>query len=201
MKNDVILVGGFHEMIELCENCGLNVVGIIDNDLDGDYLGIPVLGKDQDANGLFAQYADCGIVLTPDSPSIRKKLALHYESIGYRFISVISPYARISKYAVIGEGCVIQNGVNVSAATTVGRFCKLNVNCNLMHDNIVGDFTTVAPNAVSLGRVSIGESAYVGANSTILPGLVIGNRSVIGAGAVVTHDVDEGKTVKGVPAK
>lgn len=32
---DVILVGGFQEMIELCEECGVNIVGIIDRNLGG----------------------------------------------------------------------------------------------------------------------------------------------------------------------
>lgn len=33
MVNKVILVGGFHEMIELCEDCGYSIVGIIDNEV------------------------------------------------------------------------------------------------------------------------------------------------------------------------
>jgi len=31
MKDKVILVGGFNEIIELCERCNKNIVGIMDN--------------------------------------------------------------------------------------------------------------------------------------------------------------------------
>lgn len=201
MKNDVIIVGGFHEIIEVCEECGLNVVGIIDNELHDAYYGVPIIGKDEDAERLFPKYGSCKIIITPDSPKIREKLVNLYKTIGYKFATVISPFSHISKYAEIGEGTVIQAGVNVSAATKIGCFCKLNSYCNVMHDNEIGDYTTIAPNAVLLGRVTTGKKSYIGANSTILPNISIGTGSTVGAGAVVTRDVVESVIVKGVPAK
>lgn len=201
MKSDVIIVGGFHEIIELCDECGLNVVGIIDNELVGTYYGVPVIGADDNAEQLFPQYGSCKVVITPDSPMIREKLVNLYKAIGYEFATVISPYAHISKYAEIGEGTVVQSGANVSAATKIGRFCKLNTNCNVMHDNVINEYTTIAPNAVLLGRVTTGEKSYIGANSTILPNISIGAGSTVGAGAVVTRNVYANVKVKGVPAK
>jgi len=70
-----------------------------------------------------------------------------------------------------------------------------------MHDCIIDDYTTVAPSAVVLGRVKIGKYCYIGANSTILPEINIGDGSIIGAGAVVVRDIENNKTVKGIPAK
>lgn len=188
-------------MIELCEDCGYNIVGIIDNDLIGNYCGYPVIGKDHDAENLFVEYGKAEIIITPDSPKLRKKLVENYKSIGYRFLTVISPYARVSRSAIIGEGTVVQAGVNISSATIIGSFCKLNTNCNIMHDNVVGDYTTIAPNAVLLGKVSVGKGAYIGANSTLLPNICVGDSAVIGAGSVATRDVTKSVIVKGVPAK
>jgi sugar O-acyltransferase (sialic acid O-acetyltransferase NeuD family) len=201
MKSDVIIVGGFHEIIELCEECGLNVVGVIDNELVGTYYGVPVIGTDNDAKTLYSKIKGCKIIITPDSPKVREKLVNMYSSIGYEFATVISPLAHLSKYAEIGEGTIIQSGVNVSAATKIGCFCKLNSCCNIMHDNKIADYTTIAPNAVLLGRVKTGKGAYVGANATILPEIGIGEGATVGAGSVVTHDVAERVIVKGVPAK
>lgn len=201
MKTDVIIVGGFHEIIELCEECGLKVVGIIDNELRDSYYGVPVIGKDEDAERLFAQYGGCKVIITPDSPMVREKLVNLYRAIGYKFATLISPLAHISKSADIGEGTIIQAGVNVSSATKIGCFCKLNSYSNLMHDNVIGDYSTIAPNAVLLGRVTTGKGAYIGANSTILPSINIGIGSTVGAGAVVTKDVHSQLVVVGVPAK
>lgn len=201
MDKNVILVGGFHEVIELCEKAGYNIVGIIDGQLQDSYFGYPVIGSDDDANILFENYGQYKLVITPDSPRVREKLVSLYKSIGYEFATIISPNATISKFSTIGDGTIIQDGVNVSACTRVGNFVKLNTYSNIMHDNEISDFVTVAPNAVILGRIKIGRSSYIGANATILPELTIGSQSTIGAGAVVTKDVADNIIVKGVPAK
>lgn len=201
MSKKIIIVGAFHEMIELCEDCGFQIVGIIDNQYTGDYYGCPILGTDEDAEQIYHDYSDCCIVLTPDLPRVRKKLYELYSQIGFQFATVISPKAIISRSAKIGKGTVIQACVNVSSGSIIGDSVKLNTYANIMHDDVVGNYVTIAPNAVLLGYVHVGESSYVGANSTILPHIRIGDGSTIGAGAVVTKDVNNNVIVKGVPAK
>jgi sugar O-acyltransferase (sialic acid O-acetyltransferase NeuD family) len=198
---EIILVGGFHEMIELCEEAGFNIIGIIDNELTGVYYGYPVIGTDNEASSLYKQYPNCQVVITPDSPRLRKKLVEFYHSAGFSFATIIHPAATVSRFATIGEGTVVQQGVNVSANTKIGDFCKLNTGCNVMHDNAIGNYATIAPNAVLLGYVTVGELSYIGANSTILPKISIGGLSTVGAGAVVTKNVQSNLVVAGIPAK
>lgn len=198
----VILVGFFHEMAELCMDCGLDVIGTIDKKRsDGLDWGVPCLGNDADAIELYQRYKDVEVIITPDAPRIRRKLADYYRSIGFSFATVIHPSASISPTAQIGEGVVIQKGVFVSANSRIGAFCKLNTHCNVTHDIIVGDYSTIAPDAVLLGYVTVGDHCYVGANSTILPHCIIEDDVTIGAGAVVTKNVDSSSTVVGVPAR
>ncbi len=188
-------------MIELCEDAGLSIMGIIDNSLSGEYYGYPVIGTDNDAPAIYQQHPNCQIVITPDSPRLRKKLVGLYRSSGFSFATVIHPDATISRFATIGEGTVIQRGVNVSANTRIGNFCKLNTGCNVMHDNVIGDYATIAPNSVLLGSVTIGELSYIGANCTLLPRISVAELCTVGAGAVVTKSVQQNLVVVGVPAK
>ncbi len=198
--NEVIVVGGFHEVIELCERSGHQIVGVIDKVEVPDIHGFKVLGDDSHAQLLYEKYGHISLVVSPDLPELRSRLVELYTTIGFSFATLIDPNAIVSKYAVVGCGAIVKVGAHLSAFVTIGRHVVVNAFANLMHDVVVDDYATIAPNAVVLGNVTIGSEAYIGSNSTILPGICVGERSIVGAGAVVTKDVPAGVTVIGVPA-
>ena len=197
----IILVGGFHEVIELAEACGCEIAGIIEKIPASDFMGYPILGCDADAAALYDRYSEIPLILTPDVPQVRQRLLTQYRQVGWKFASLIHPQARISQSATLGEGVVIQYGAHLSAQVRIGNFVKINTYANVMHDSVVGDFSTIAPNAVILGRIQIGTLCYIGANSTILVEKKIGNGAIVGAAAIVTRDVRAGSTVVGNPAR
>ncbi|CAM1366737.1 conserved hypothetical protein [Tenacibaculum sediminilitoris] len=198
--NEIILVGGFEEIIELAEECGKRIYGIIDkaNKTIENYL---ILGTEKDVDIFDKTIKNKPLIITPDTPKVRKKLHFFYKENGFVFSQLLSKRAMISESARIEEGTVVQRGVNISTDVCIGVFVKLNVNCNVMHNTVIGDYTTIAPNAVILGNVNIGDCCYMGANSTVLPNIKICNDVVIGAGAVVTKDINESGTYVGIPAK
>jgi sugar O-acyltransferase (sialic acid O-acetyltransferase NeuD family) len=197
----ILLVGGFIEIIELCEALGKEIAGIIDPDCHRNFFGYRVLGTDNDVPSLRERLGNIPVVLTPDSPVDRERLRKLYNEARFEPCTLIHPLAVVSHRAQVGEGAVIQHGAHISALVSLGRDVKVNVRANLMHEVKVGDFSTIAPNAVVLGRVRIGHGAYVGANATILPALSVGDGAVVGAGAVVTRNVPANATVKGNPAR
>jgi sugar O-acyltransferase (sialic acid O-acetyltransferase NeuD family) len=201
LKSKTVLVGGFNEIIELCEICGAEIIGIIDSKIKNKYMGYKIFGGDEIAKDIYKKYPTAKIIISPDLPKIREKLFHYYSSIGFTFRSLISPNAIISRNVNIGSGVVIQTGVNISSNVRIGNFVKLNTMSNIMHNTEVGNFTTIAPNAVVLGNVDIGEKCYIGANATLLPNKKIGSNVTIGAGAVLTKTVGNDQTLAGNPAK
>ena len=201
MNKKIIIVGAFHEVIELAEENGFDIIGLIDNNKICSYRTYEILGNDNEAKNILNSQKNVPLIIAPDIPHIRAQLFSYYSELGFKFISLISKNSNISKSAVIGNGTISQAGVNVSAECNIGKFVKLNTNCNVMHNSIIGDFTTIAPNAVILGNVKIGKLCYIGANATILPNIEICDNVIIGAGAVVVKNIKEGKTFAGNPAR
>jgi sugar O-acyltransferase (sialic acid O-acetyltransferase NeuD family) len=198
---ELILIGGFSEIFDLCARCDVKILGVVDSipDVVKGY-DIPYLGTDIDF--LAKDYSiDIPLFATPDLPAVRKKIHLRYQPLGFRFASLVDPSAIVSPTATIGQGCMVQAHCLVSANACLGEMVRLNVGAKVFHDVSVADFSTLAPNATALGHVSVSDSVYLGASCTILPFKRLGAGSTIGAGAVVTQDVPAGLTVAGVPAK
>lgn len=187
MSQHIIVVGAFLETIELCQDAGFEIIGIIDNILKGEICGIPIIGTDEDVMHLHDEHPSCGIVLSPDIPDVKEKLMNIYKSVGFSFPKVISPLAHISKSAVIEEGAIIQAGANVSSNAYIGKMVKLNFNVNVMHDVRIEDFCVIAPNAVLLGRSSVLRSSYIGANSTVLPDTCIHSYSKVQPCSIINN--------------
>jgi sugar O-acyltransferase (sialic acid O-acetyltransferase NeuD family) len=196
--SEIVLVGGFHEIIELAEDSGMTIKGIIDNNT---FDGYENFGTDDDIEQFKNKIINYSLVITPDLPQIKEKLHFHYRKYGFKFQNLISKSANISKTATVNKGAVVQIGGNISSMVSIGEFVKINTYANIMHDSIVGDYSTVAPNAVILGNVKIGMRCYIGANATILPNLTICDDVIVGAGCVVTKNITDKGTYIGIPAR
>jgi len=197
----IILVGVFHEAIELAEECGKHIVGLVHPTLRGVYAGYPILGDDDEAARLHREYPGVAVSICLDPPQQRARLVAHYTRAGFDFGSLIHPQAKISRSAACGVGAMINFGANVSTNVRLGDHVRVNVYANIMHDVQVGSFSTIAPNAVILGRVHIQQHCYIGAHCTIMPDLEVGEGGQVGAHANVTRAVPAGSIVVGNPAR
>jgi len=198
----VIVVGGFSEVFELCEECGLAISGYIDRTKLIGYERYEYLGDDDGfIQRELPSKKSFDFIISPDAPIVRKRLTEKYKEIARDFPLVVSTYAKVSKTAIIGQGTILQWSAHVSSDVTIGSFVKVNVLSNIMHDSKIGDYTTIAPNAAIMGKVTIGSGCYIGANSTIIQKISICDNVIIGAGAVVIRDICEPGTYIGIPAK
>lgn len=198
---ELIVVGAFAEIIELAEQCGERITGLIDPRRHGEYRGYPVLGDDADAARIRDQHPAARVFISIDDPTRRAGLVQTYSRCGFAFATLVHPQAHVSPSARIGVGALIQYGAVLSADVAIADHVRVNTYASVTHDVRVGVYSTVAPSAVILGRVTVGERCYVGAHSTILPDLTIGDGACVGAHANVTKSVAPGDVVVGNPAR
>lgn len=114
---------------------------------------------------------------------------------------LIHPAAAVSPSAEIGRGSVVFAGAIVNASAEIGEAVILNSGAIVEHDCRVADGAHISPGAVLAGGVDVGTRSWIGAGATLIPGVVLGADVTVGAGAVVLHDVPDGQTVAGVPAR
>jgi len=117
------------------------------------------------------------------------------------FGTAVHPSAVVSAHATIGEGTVVMAGAIINHSAQIGRHCIVNTGASIDHECQIGDFAHISPHATLCGNVTVGEGSWIGAGAVVIPGIKIGEWATIGAGAVVVHDVPDGATVVGCPAK
>lgn len=202
MSAGVLLVGASGLAREVLATGIPGVVGILDDDeeLHGSEVGgVPVLGS------LPIAIDRTELLLVCVGPSsCRREIVHSYAACGVdaaRYATYIARSARIGRSSDIGPGCILLEGVVVTADARLGRHVVVMPNCVVTHDDKIDDFSTLAAGVALGGGVRIHESAYIGMNASVRQGVTIGEAATVGMGSVVIRDVPGGQTWAGVPAR
>lgn len=105
---------------------------------------------------------------------------------------------------------IIGNGVEIGAnscvdrgkfsSTVLGDGCKIDNLVQIGHNSKLGKFCIMAGNSGLAGSVTLGNGVIIGGSASIKDHTTIGDRAIVGAGSGVTGDIEAGKTMLGYPA-
>jgi UDP-3-O-[3-hydroxymyristoyl] glucosamine N-acyltransferase len=119
------------------------------------------------------------------------------------------PERGLVKIPQIGN-VIIGNGVEIGAnscvdrgkfsSTIVGDGCKIDNLVQIGHNSKLGKFCIMAGNSGLAGSVTLGNGVIIGGSASIKDHTVIGDGAIVGAGSGVTGDIPAGKTMLGYPA-
>ncbi len=119
------------------------------------------------------------------------------------------PERGLVKIPQIGN-VIIGNNVEIGANTCVdrGKFsstvlgdgCKIDNLVQIGHNSKLGKFCIMAGNSGLAGSVTLGNGVIIGGSASIKDHTTIGDGAIVGAGSGVTGDIEAGKTVLGYPA-
>ena len=118
----------------------------------------------------------------------------------------MGPYCHLRKGAHLGKGVHMGNfgevkDSHLSAGVKMGHFSYIG-NAEIGEDVNIGAGTiTCNFDGKHKHSTVIGEGAFIGSDTMLVAPVKIGKGAHTGAGSVVTHDVPDGETVVGVPAR
>ncbi len=104
----------------------------------------------------------------------------------------------IGNHVEIGANSCVDRGK--FSSTIVGDGCKIDNLVQIGHNSKLGKFCIMAGNSGLAGSVTLGNGVIIGGSASIKDHTTIGDRAVIGAGSGVTCDIPAGKTMLGYPA-
>ena len=206
-KTLIVVGGGGHAKVlidAIRSGAEYDLVGIVDARLPVGHrvLDVPVIGSDD----LLLRGEPPRSVLALGVGSIRggdrrKRLHDRFRELAYEFPVIRHARATVGPGVRLGDGTQVMAGAVVQPDTSLGPNCIVNTAAVIEHDCTIAGHCQAAPGAVLGGGVVVGECSFIGLGARVLPGIRIGCHVTVGAGAVVVHDVEDGATVVGVPAR
>lgn len=119
------------------------------------------------------------------------------------------PERGLVKIPQIGN-VVIGNNVEIGAnscvdrgkfsSTVLGDGCKIDNLVQIGHNSKLGKFCIMAGNSGLAGSVTLGNGVIIGGSASIKDHTSIGDGAIVGAGSGVTGNIEAGKVMLGYPA-
>ena len=191
MKKIILIGGGGHckSVIDVIEQeKKYKIYGIVDKPkfLGSKILGYNVIGSDLDLEYLAKKYKNAIITAGQiKSPSTRIKLFNLASKAGFKFPSIISPRAYVSKHSSIGIGTIIMHNVVVNANVVIGNNCIINTKSLIEHDCEISDHCHISTNAIINGGVKIKSKSFIGSHATVRDGIKIKENNFVKAHTLV----------------
>lgn len=135
-----------------------------------------------------------------------------------RLLASVIEGAIVEDHVEMGPYCHLRKGARLGRGVHMGNFGEvkdstLAAGVKMGHFSYIGNATIGENVNIGAGTITcnydgekkhpteIGEGAFIGSDTMLVAPLKIGKGAKTGAGAVVTHDVGDGETVAGVPAR
>ncbi|WP_400073139.1 UDP-3-O-(3-hydroxymyristoyl)glucosamine N-acyltransferase [Zobellia russellii] len=105
----------------------------------------------------------------------------------------------IGNYVEIGANSCVDRAK--FSATIIGDGCKIDNLVQIAHNSVMGRFCIMAGHSGLAGSVTLGDGVIIGGSASIKDHTTIHSGASVGAGSGVMNDVEAGKTVLGYPAQ
>jgi acetyltransferase-like isoleucine patch superfamily enzyme len=199
--------------IEACEDLGIEIHGIIDNDYFGNtdkICDIPVIDTEQSFNDPVKRkyYQDnfnffCAVNWLPLTDEIaarnklkRQQLINVIENNHLNCISIVDRFAKFSKTTKFGRGCFIDGCTHIMPRVSIGDFTTVYTHTNIGHDAVLGKNCVIQRMCVIPPYGILEDNVFFGsAVKALKQGAVFGENSFINEGIYIKRGTVKNEVV------
>lgn len=144
--------------------------------------GAPVIGTTADIEKLYREYKY--LLVTIGNNKLRQELYNRATVVGYTFPNIIVPSAYISPHATLGTGVIILNNAVVQNNVKIGDGTILNAGVEAHQDATIGNYCLIYTNSVVRSLTHVGDRVWIGSTCTVSTGATVPDDAVIEDGSV-----------------
>ena len=142
------------------------------------------------------------VILTMANNLFRKGYVTdEFSDLEITYDTYIHPSCEVSKFARIGEGCVLAPQVIITADAIIKDHTFMNTECVIGHDTVIESFCCLFPKVEVCGQCYIEENCTFGIGSIVLPGVRMKKNSKLDAMSVLRETVTKSALFVGNPAE
>ena len=132
---------------------------------EGKYKQLKLVGCLSQLPTLATEYD--AVVVAIGNNRLRKELIESVEQAGGTLAILVSPLARVSEWARLGEGVAVMPGAYVGANAAIGKGCLLNPNSTADHDAVMEPFSQLGVGASIAGTGIARQGAWLRAGVSL----------------------------------
>jgi len=156
--------------------------------------GLPVVALEDLAEAFPpAQHAAYVALVYGELNRLRARLMAAVDAMGYELASFISPHARVSPSAKIGDHCFIFEDNVIQPYVTIGDNVVLWSGNHIGHHSSIADNCFISSHVVVSGHCVIGANCFFGVNAAVANDVTIANDCWIGPGVVISTNTEAGQ--------
>ena len=142
----------------------------------------PVIGTTADIEKLYGEYKY--LLVTIGNNKLRQELYKRAAASGYTFPNIIVPSAYISPHATLGTGVIILNNAVIQNNSKIGDGTILNAGVEAHHDADIGNYCLIYTNSVVRSLAHVGDRVWIGSTCTVSTSATVPDDTVIEDGSV-----------------
>jgi sugar O-acyltransferase (sialic acid O-acetyltransferase NeuD family) len=169
MKEPIILIGGgghCKSCIDVIETQGKHsIAGIIDvkENIGKNVMGYDIIGSDDDLAEISKRNKNF-LITIGQIRTVQRRIEIfeNLEKLHLNMPIIISPFAYVSKHAVIGKGTIVMHHALINSGSVIGSNCIINNKALVEHDAEIADHCHISTACVINGGVKVGKGSFVG---------------------------------------